>query len=233
MNFRSLFMLVAFLFASSTVNGQQTITITVTQELSPTSVVPSSTASTLATIALGTPLSPSAIATQAAIVYDTTASASSDGDSDGGQVVDTNAGASGSSAVNSFNLSKGGLIAIIIVVVIVVIFGIASTVLFVLAKRRQWNVRASIGRASRRLTGRFGGDKRDSLAERKDRRTAIYAGGPRKVSPPRVVAIKPPGHDRGLVVNVQDVEKGPLYDTRSADSGSSKSTWTSKFFAQK
>lgn len=35
---------------------------------------------------------------------------------------------------------------------------VASTTLFILAKRRQWNVRARLSRASRRLTGgRFGG----------------------------------------------------------------------------
>ncbi|GAB1738159.1 hypothetical protein NU219Hw_g2690t1 [Hortaea werneckii] len=73
-----------------------------------------------------------------------------------GSEIDSDAGASGSSS--SFSLSRGGMIAVIVVVAVVAIFGIASTTLFILAKRRQWNVRARLSRASRRLTGgRFGG----------------------------------------------------------------------------
>ncbi|RMY31103.1 hypothetical protein D0866_07526 [Hortaea werneckii] len=73
-----------------------------------------------------------------------------------GSEIDSNAGASGSSS--SFSLSRGGMIAVIVVVALVAVFGIASTTLFILAKRRQWNVRARLSRASRRLTGgRFGG----------------------------------------------------------------------------
>ncbi|RMY41193.1 hypothetical protein D0865_12354 [Hortaea werneckii] len=73
-----------------------------------------------------------------------------------GSEIDSDAGASGSSS--SFSLSRGGMIAVIVVVAVVAVFGIASTTLFILAKRRQWNVRARLSRASRRLTGgRFGG----------------------------------------------------------------------------
>ncbi|RMY92524.1 hypothetical protein D0862_09463 [Hortaea werneckii] len=74
-----------------------------------------------------------------------------------GSEIDSDAGASGSSS--SFSLSRGGMIAVIVVVAVVAIFGtVASTTLFILAKRRQWNVRARLSRASRRLTGgRFGG----------------------------------------------------------------------------
>ncbi|KAI7311968.1 hypothetical protein KC315_g12161, partial [Hortaea werneckii] len=73
-----------------------------------------------------------------------------------GSEIDSDAGASGSSS--SFSLSRGGMIAVIVVVAVVAVFGIASTTLFILAKRRQWHVRARLSRASRRLTGgRFGG----------------------------------------------------------------------------
>nr|POE75543.1 hypothetical protein CFP56_53655 [Quercus suber] len=229
MDFRSLFVLCAFLLASTPVNAQQTAPVVGTKDAIQPNAATVKTASTLATVIVGSPLSSSASPASAIVVHDAAASASSDN----GQYIDTNAGASGSSAGNSFNLSKGGLIAIIIVVVVVVIFGIASTVLFVLAKRRQWNIRASVARASRRLTGRFGGNKADALAQRRDRRTGIYAGGARIVSPPRVVAIKPPGHNRGLVVNVHDVEKGPLYSTQSADSAPTKPTWTNNLFGRK
>ncbi|THY90757.1 hypothetical protein D6C93_06478 [Aureobasidium pullulans] len=67
---------------------------------------------------------------------------------------DNAAGASGGDS-GSFKLSKGGFAAIISVVSIGVGLGIIFLVLFVVARRRQWNVRKSIARASRRLTGRF------------------------------------------------------------------------------
>ncbi|TIA56513.1 hypothetical protein D6C77_06852 [Aureobasidium pullulans] len=67
---------------------------------------------------------------------------------------DNAAGASGGDS-GSFKLSKGGFAAITSVVSIGVGLGIIFLVLFVVAKRRQWNVRKSIARASRRLTGRF------------------------------------------------------------------------------
>lgn len=66
------------------------------------------------------------------------------------------------------------MIAIIVVCVFIIVLGgeyssmmlilvlmvaVASTVLFVIAKRRQINIRQSIIRASRRLTGRFGDSK--------------------------------------------------------------------------
>ncbi|KAI7285589.1 hypothetical protein KC345_g1594, partial [Hortaea werneckii] len=78
------------------------------------------------------------------------------GNAGSGSEIDSDAGASGSSS--SFSLSRGGMIAVIVVVAVVAVFGIASTTLFILAKRRQWHVRARLSRASRRLTGgRFGG----------------------------------------------------------------------------
>ncbi|KAK6000649.1 hypothetical protein QM012_003374 [Aureobasidium pullulans] len=67
---------------------------------------------------------------------------------------DNAAGASGGDS-GSFQLSKGGYAAIISVVSIGVGLGIIFLVLFVIARRRQWKVRQSIIRASRRITGRF------------------------------------------------------------------------------
>ncbi|PGH13096.1 hypothetical protein AJ80_06468 [Polytolypa hystricis UAMH7299] len=61
-------------------------------------------------------------------------------------------GSSGKSD-GSINLSKGAQIAIIVVAIIVAIIGITSAVLFYLAKKRQWEIRASIRRSARRLTG--------------------------------------------------------------------------------
>jgi type II secretory pathway pseudopilin PulG len=87
----------------------------------------------------------------------------------------TEAGASGNDT-GAFTLSKGALIAIIIVVAVVVVLGAASLTLWYIAKKRQWEVRASIRRASRRLTGRAvgGPNNRASRANnRQNRRTGI------------------------------------------------------------
>ncbi|ODH13147.1 hypothetical protein ACO22_07551 [Paracoccidioides brasiliensis] len=53
---------------------------------------------------------------------------------------------------SSVNISQGGIIAIAVIVGIVVVLGITSVILFYLAKKRQWEVRASIRRSARRLT---------------------------------------------------------------------------------
>ncbi|KAG9528966.1 hypothetical protein KCU93_g3843, partial [Aureobasidium melanogenum] len=67
---------------------------------------------------------------------------------------DNAAGASGGDS-GSFQLSKGAFAAIISVVSIGVGLGIIFLVLFIIARRRQWKVRQSIIRVSRRITGRF------------------------------------------------------------------------------
>ncbi|KAH7119597.1 hypothetical protein B0J11DRAFT_64256 [Dendryphion nanum] len=84
------------------------------------------------------------------------------------------AGAAGTSK-GAFNLSKGGLVAIIVVAVLVAVIGIASAVLFWLAKKRQWDVRQSIRRASRRFTGRADTSNRQN---RQNRRTGVRLNSP-------------------------------------------------------
>jgi len=79
----------------------------------------------------------------------------------GGQAGDASSSAQGSSSANeagasgsdneSFSLSKGGMIAIIVVVAVVVIFGIVSSILFYLAKKRSWEVRATLRKSARRV----------------------------------------------------------------------------------
>ncbi len=113
--------------------------------------------------------------------------------------IDTQGGASGTDS-SSFSLSQGGLIAIIVIVVLVAVFGIASIVLFVLAKKRQWNVRASIKRASRRLTGRDPGPTRKE-AEARRKRSGVVAGGR---------GGERMGGKREVTVEVKDEELGPL-----------------------
>ncbi|KAF2837427.1 hypothetical protein M501DRAFT_937665 [Patellaria atrata CBS 101060] len=91
--------------------------------------------------------------------------------SNGGETIveggegDDAAGAEGNDT-GAFTISKGGLAAIITVVVVVVVFGIASVILYWLAKKRQWEVRKSIKRASRRLTGRLDNSKRKRQSTR-------------------------------------------------------------------
>jgi nitrogen fixation-related uncharacterized protein len=96
------------------------------------------------------------------------------GGSDNPQSSD-DAGAAGSSK-GAFELSSGGLVAIIVVAVIVVIGGIGSATLWWLAKKRQWDVRQSIRRASRRITGRSTVDV--SKQNRQNRRTGIRLNSP-------------------------------------------------------
>ncbi|KAI9742988.1 MAG: hypothetical protein M1818_003283 [Claussenomyces sp. TS43310] len=60
------------------------------------------------------------------------------------------AGASGSSS-GSGSLSTGGLIAIVVIVSLVVVFGIVSSVLFFLAKKHDWQVKATIRKSAKRV----------------------------------------------------------------------------------
>ncbi|KAF1850210.1 uncharacterized protein K460DRAFT_372525 [Cucurbitaria berberidis CBS 394.84] len=106
----------------------------------------------------------------------------------------SDAGAEGAQK-GAFSLSKGALAAIIVVAVIVVIGGIGSATLFWLAKKRQWDVRQSIRRASRRLTGRATTDV--SKQNRNNRRTGIRLNSP------------PPGKNAGSKPKQEhDLEKG-------------------------
>ncbi|GAB7362610.1 hypothetical protein MBLNU230_g2922t1 [Neophaeotheca triangularis] len=167
-----------------------------------------------------------AISTTASVPMTGTEEIPTEYTSSGADRIDVDAGASGGDS-SSYDLSTGGMIAIIIVVVAVAVFGIASTVLFFLAKRRQWNVRASVARFSRRITGRtpttskFPNDARS-------RRTGIMLESPRRPQTRRgetggVKAVYPPGHKQPVAVNVNDVEKGQ--GRNPSDSGSEATTW--------
>jgi hypothetical protein len=92
----------------------------------------------------------SSLATSAPIQPGTGPSAGDAGSSGGTSVGDSDAGASGSDS-GSITLSQGGMIAIIVMVVAVSLFGIASAVLYYLAKKRSWEVRKSIRRSARKV----------------------------------------------------------------------------------
>ncbi|KAA8613731.1 hypothetical protein PtrSN002B_010677 [Pyrenophora tritici-repentis] len=106
----------------------------------------------------------------------------------------SDAGAAGASK-GAFSLSSGALAAIIVVAVVVVLGSIASGTLWWLAKKRQWDVRASIRRASRRFTGRSTADNTSKQAHqnRQNRRTGIRLNSP------------PPGKNAN---KMRDIEKG-------------------------
>lgn len=123
----------------------------------------------------------------------------------------SDAGAEGSQK-GAFSLSGGAIAAIIVVAVIVVLGGstnplslyytdlqtntesVGSATLWWLAKKRQWDVRQSIKRASRRLTGRAPVDT--SKQNRQNRRTGIRLNSP------------PPGKKAGKPGQGRDIEKG-------------------------
>ncbi|KAG9949512.1 hypothetical protein KCU85_g4132, partial [Aureobasidium melanogenum] len=127
--------------ASATSNKVYTIPVTMTSATST-----SSADSTLAPSAAGTSDSAPSLT-----VYGSQSSSTS---STSDIAADNAAGASGGDS-GSFQLSKGAFAAIISVVSIGVGLGIIFLVLFVIARRRQWKIRESIVRASRRITGRF------------------------------------------------------------------------------
>ncbi|TID13231.1 hypothetical protein E2P81_ATG10084 [Venturia nashicola] len=81
------------------------------------------------------------------------------------------AGADGSNQ-GAFSLSTGAIIGISVAIGLVIVAIATMWALWYLAKKRQWNVRESIRRASRRITGRKVPPK--SAQENKSRRGTAY-----------------------------------------------------------
>jgi phosphate/sulfate permease len=73
-----------------------------------------------------------------------------DGTSGTGEVDGSIAGASGTSS-GGVVLSHGAMIAIIVVVVVVALFGVATSVLFFVAKKREWTMRETLRRSARKV----------------------------------------------------------------------------------
>ncbi|KAK4043137.1 hypothetical protein C8A01DRAFT_43918 [Parachaetomium inaequale] len=67
-----------------------------------------------------------------------------------GSIDGSSAGAAGPSS-GGVVLSHSALVAIIVVVVVVAVFGIASSALFFVAKKREWTVRETIRRSARKV----------------------------------------------------------------------------------
>ncbi|QDS72442.1 hypothetical protein FKW77_009335 [Venturia effusa] len=81
------------------------------------------------------------------------------------------AGADGSNQ-GAFSLSTGAIIGISIAIGLIIVAIGGMWALWYMTKKRQWNVRESIRRASRRITGRKGPPK--SAQENKSRRGTVY-----------------------------------------------------------
>ncbi|KAI9824772.1 MAG: hypothetical protein M1832_001600 [Thelocarpon impressellum] len=99
------------------------------------------------------------------------------------------AGAVGSSS--DFKLSRGAMIAIIIVAALVGVGGIASAILFYIAKKRQWEIRKSIRRSARRLTGNFSASKTNLAASgRRQKGASRLADNGPETSRPRTADLE-------------------------------------------
>jgi hypothetical protein len=117
------------------------------------------------------------------------------GSSNPGPINPDTAGASGDSQT-AITLNTGEQIAIGVVVGLVVLIGIASAILFYLAKKRQWEVKASIRRSARRVTTAF------------KARTPVRANFSRRDRGGRaVVRIDPPGHTGSEAKGNRDVDR--------------------------
>ncbi|KAF2259484.1 hypothetical protein CC78DRAFT_548258 [Lojkania enalia] len=137
----------------------------------------------------------------------------------------SDAGAAGTSK-GAFTLSSGGLAAIITVAVVVAVLGIASAVLFWLAKKRQWDVRQSLRRASRRLTGR---STSDAAVKRQNRRTGV-----RLNSPPAPNSRRERDVEKGLPVSGQQGKTTTtITSTFDVDTPTPKSGWKPSVLGKK
>jgi len=93
----------------------------------------------------------------------------------GGSAANSEAGASGSSS--GIDLSRSAIIAIIVVVSVVVVFGVASTALFFVAKKREWKINESIRRSIKRVA--------TALTPRRSEFPSSVKGGSRPTTPKR------------------------------------------------
>ncbi|KAI9798465.1 MAG: hypothetical protein M1825_005345 [Sarcosagium campestre] len=125
--------------------------------------------------------------------------------------VNNAAGATGDSG--SFYLSQGAIIAIIVVAVVVGIGGVASAVLFYIAKKRQWQIRKSIRRSARRLTGNFTAPRTPNPANRKSTRGATRIVDPKEQQQQQQTKAK-----KVPQFSARDLEKGGADDRKLTSS---------------
>ncbi|OQO13296.1 hypothetical protein B0A48_01524 [Cryoendolithus antarcticus] len=206
---------VVYVTADSTPTAAPTVVQQIASSASATVTTPTQIpSSTLATsISSASAATPTASSSAGGTEYNAPGGA---GSTDSG----SDLGASGSDGGNFFSLSKGAIAGIIVVVVLVALFGIASTILFVVAKRRSWTIRETLRRGSQRLTGR--GPTAPPSSSRKggvmiaDRgsRKAIRIDSPQRQPQRGGLEGKGWGHKRGVVVDRRerggDLEKGKM-----------------------
>ncbi|EGS19912.1 uncharacterized protein CTHT_0044050 [Thermochaetoides thermophila DSM 1495] len=102
------------------------------------------------------------------------------------------AGASGSSS-GGIHISRGALIAIIVIVIVVASFGIATSILFYIAKRREWTVKETLRRSAKKVV--------DALTPRRTEFPKSVKESMGRGDVPPTPRIKPEYFD-------EDVEKG-------------------------
>ncbi|WEW58150.1 hypothetical protein PRK78_003617 [Emydomyces testavorans] len=154
-----------------------------------------------------------------------------------GSVDDPGTLSSGSSGKShgSVNLSTSGQIAIIAVAVVVAILGVTSAVLYYLAKKRQWEVRATIRRSARRLTAPL--KSPGLLSPRFNRARPTQAPGARtRAAPPPSQENKsytrPQNFKQQQQTRVQELEKRGATKPESAIGHRQSNGWK-KFIAVK
>ncbi|KAI9726815.1 MAG: hypothetical protein M1828_000671 [Chrysothrix sp. TS-e1954] len=127
-----------------------------------------------------------------------------------GSSPNSEAGASGGNQ-GAYSLSRGGLIAIIVVVVVFALLGIGSAVLFYVAKKRQWELRKSIKRVSRKVVSRRNSVK--SLDRQSRRHGTVRLASETKASRPRDL-------EKGDTRRAPEAKKTP--DTRDVSDAKEK-----------
>ncbi|KAJ9162380.1 hypothetical protein NKR19_g1298 [Coniochaeta hoffmannii] len=124
----------------------------------------------------------------------------STGDANSGPASAADGNAAGASGTDTggLRLSHGGMAAIIVVVVVFALVGIASSVLFYVAKKREWTVRETI---------------------RKSTRKVVAALTPRRSEFPRSVKESTGGRSKGGRVRLDDVPPTPRLKPEDLEKG--------------
>ncbi|OIW24919.1 hypothetical protein CONLIGDRAFT_75798 [Coniochaeta ligniaria NRRL 30616] len=121
-----------------------------------------------------------------------------DANSGSGSAADGNAAGASGTDTGGLQISHGAMVAIIVVVVVVALVGIASSVLFYLAKKREWKVRETI---------------------RKSTRKVVAALTPRRSEFPRSVKESTGGRSKGGRVRLDDVPPTPRLKPEDLEKG--------------
>ncbi|KAJ4418070.1 hypothetical protein N0V82_005824 [Gnomoniopsis sp. IMI 355080] len=116
--------------------------------------------------------------------------------------VNSEAGAGGSTN-NTFEVSTGGMVAIIIVVALVVVMAIATATLFYIAKKREWKVRETIRKSARKVVTALTPRRSEFPTSLKDDPVRSRSGRARVDSVPPTPRLKPEDLEKGFAAKVK------------------------------